>query len=487
MKLGRNDPCHCGSGKKYKHCCLLAGAISAAAPADLVWRRLRGLLDGYASRMIRFIDAAYGPCALEEAWDEFVLDRDIEFEPEAPLMQLFMPWFFHSWSPDADTEVADASLHRVIPTAAYLARKRRQLDPLLVRYLESCLQTPLSYYEVTACAPGERIELRDIFTSAQYDVTERSASRSMQRGDLLFGQLAHLDRLTMLEATSGFAIAPLEKAAIVAVRANIAQAFPEITAQVLREYDIELIDLFHDIAERAFNPKLPQLQNTDGDPLSMRKLIYDLSASPQAAFDALKHLALDQADDVLLADAARDARGELSSVSFTWSKRGNTMHPDWSNTSLGTITIDGARLTAEVNSEARADAAAKEIEAALGEGAQFRVTQIQSMEKMLSDARTARAAAGGIDKAQHNELAELPEVRAKVAEMMAAHWERWVDQPIPMLGGRTPIDAVRDRDGREVVESLVIQGERQGRAMNPPTDEAVFRRLRERLGLEPAD
>ena len=21
MKTGRNDPCHCGSGKKYKHCC----------------------------------------------------------------------------------------------------------------------------------------------------------------------------------------------------------------------------------------------------------------------------------------------------------------------------------------------------------------------------------------------------------------------------------------------------------------------------------
>lgn len=22
MKIGRNDPCPCGSGKKYKHCCL---------------------------------------------------------------------------------------------------------------------------------------------------------------------------------------------------------------------------------------------------------------------------------------------------------------------------------------------------------------------------------------------------------------------------------------------------------------------------------
>lgn len=22
MKRGRNDPCHCGSGKKYKRCCM---------------------------------------------------------------------------------------------------------------------------------------------------------------------------------------------------------------------------------------------------------------------------------------------------------------------------------------------------------------------------------------------------------------------------------------------------------------------------------
>lgn len=27
-KLGRNDPCHCGSGKKYKHCCLNAASDS---------------------------------------------------------------------------------------------------------------------------------------------------------------------------------------------------------------------------------------------------------------------------------------------------------------------------------------------------------------------------------------------------------------------------------------------------------------------------
>src|SRR6266566_5063254 len=28
---GRNEPCHCGSGRKYKHCCLQKDDIAAAA------------------------------------------------------------------------------------------------------------------------------------------------------------------------------------------------------------------------------------------------------------------------------------------------------------------------------------------------------------------------------------------------------------------------------------------------------------------------
>jgi hypothetical protein len=31
-KLGRNDPCLCGSGMKYKHCCLLRETSQAQAP-----------------------------------------------------------------------------------------------------------------------------------------------------------------------------------------------------------------------------------------------------------------------------------------------------------------------------------------------------------------------------------------------------------------------------------------------------------------------
>lgn len=421
---------------------------------------------------------------MHEAWDAFTGHDDREFDPDTPLMQLFMPWFFHCWAPDPiDTEVAKKSLHGVIPTAAYLSTKGGRLDPLLRRYLASLLTAPFTFFEVLACDPGTGMTLRDVMTQEQYAVSERGASRGMQPGDLLFGQLASVDRLTMLEAGNGFAIPPIEKAPIIAMRAHIASAHPVITHPVLRDWDFELLALFHEIADRLFNPQLPTLQNTDGEPFSPDKLVFDLNAPPQTAFDALKHLALDELDEDLLVDAARDCENKLTRVRFSWKKRGNKKHAGWDNTVLGWIEIDGPRLIAEVNSQARADAIRKTIEAGLGEDVRYRASEIQSPERMLADLQAARGAGGGAASEEHNRLAELPEVREKVSAMMAAHWEHWVDQPIPILGNRTPMEAVKDPDGREIVESLVMQAERTGRSPNLPTDEAVFRRLRERLGL----
>ena len=34
MKVGRNEPCPCGSGKKYKHCCLGSKVIPFPGAAD---------------------------------------------------------------------------------------------------------------------------------------------------------------------------------------------------------------------------------------------------------------------------------------------------------------------------------------------------------------------------------------------------------------------------------------------------------------------
>ena len=44
IKLGRNEPCFCGRGKKYKKCCILQEATDTRKEvADFQWRKLRKL------------------------------------------------------------------------------------------------------------------------------------------------------------------------------------------------------------------------------------------------------------------------------------------------------------------------------------------------------------------------------------------------------------------------------------------------------------
>src|SRR6266540_5080078 len=424
-KIGRNDPCFCGSGKKYKHCCLnkLAPA-EPDGPEELAWRRLRRVLDGHPAEMLRFVKNAYGPRAIDEAWEEFPLGQEPEFDPDTPLVPVFMPWLFHCWSPDAEeTSVRDRALHGVPPTEAYLRKKGARLDPLLRGYLQGCLASAFSFYEITRSDPGRGVRLRDIITGAETEVAERSASETMQAGDVLFGQVAGAGDLVLLEACSPYAIAPIYKPEIIDVRKRIAAKNDLFAGELLREREGELRE-----------------------------------------------------------GAERDAQGALVGVRFDWKKAGNRMHASWDNTVLGSIRIDGGRLTAEVNSAKRASTLKALIEGALGERARYRATEIQSVEKLFAEA-PARNADDVSTAGKHGTLSELPEVKAKIVEMLEKHYERWIDEKIPALGDKTPREAVKDPDGLEKVEALVLQIERNGARMTPALDPAMLRRLRARLGL----
>lgn len=474
-KVGRNDPCPCGSGKKYKRCCL---AKAEAAPVEeLAWRRLRRLLDEHQRDMLRFVTNAYGRVAIEEAWRYFVADGEALFDPESRHIPLFMPWFYHHWSPGAgESRVRDKTLLGVIPTAEYLRRKKR-LDPLLREYLEACLASPFSAFEILRADPGRGLRMKNLLTGAEHEVTERSASLTMREADVVFGQVAKAGGVTLLEAAQAFAIPPIWKIRVIELRQERFAGAIAVAPERLRQAEGALIVLYHDIATQLFERKLPVMQNTDGEALSPRRVVFDVP-SAREAFDALKHLALADSEADLLRDAQRDAGGALARVKFGWLNKGNAQMPAWENTVLGSIAIDGTRLTAEVNSEARERRLRAIVGEALGGRGRYRATEIQSVERMLAE---APASAAGTNESE--KLAELPEVKAKIAEMMGRHYEHWVNEKIPALGGRTPLEAVAEPAGREAVEALVAQIERNGPRMRPPLDPQIARSLRERLGL----
>ena len=480
MSPSRNDPCPCGSGRKYKHCHGGGRPAEASLPQDAAWRAVRRAIDGYPTALFRFVQDVYGPYAADEAWAEFTLwrDDDPEFDPETPHIELFIPWLFHHWAPDpAGTAVEDTSLHDRVPTAVYLERRGSRLNPVLARYLEGCLASAVSFHEILSCEPGRGFRTRDIMIGEEHEVLEGSASRTMAAGDLLFGQLVTSNGVTLLEACSAIVMPPLEKIGIIDLRERMRGGVQPPSRDTLRDWDIELRDAYLAIFDRLMNPSLPRLVNTEGEELAPHRLVFEIS-SARNAFHALKHLALDETESELLESAEHDEQGALRRVSIPWKTAGNPQHAGWDSTFLGNLAIEGDRLIAEVNSAGRAARLRAIVEETLGEGARHLSTEVESMESALARGRAAEAS----ELPEAPSLADHPEVRQHLRALMMKHYESWVSEEIPALGGRTPLQAVQDGVGREKVEALIAQLEHP-RPGGEPLDEAVTRMLRERLGF----
>jgi hypothetical protein len=430
--------------------------------------------------MHRFVERVYGPEALDEAWKEYHLwEEDApEFHPQSSENQVFMPWFFHRWSPDpVVTLVTDAALHGREPTDVFLKQKARRLDPTLREYLEACLDAPFSFHEILKVEPGRGFRARNVFTGEERSVLERSASGIMTPGDLFFGQLVTAEGITLMEACSPHPLSPDDKIQLIDLRERITANGP-IDSESLCEWDVELREEYLYMIEAIRNPPTPRLQNTDGEPTVFQSLSFEVP-SAQEAFDALKGLAFDETEEELLAEADLDEHGKVGRVSFAWKVAGNAQHKSWDNTVLGHIEIDGRHLVAAVNSEERAARFMKVMEERCPAARHTR-TATETVEEGL-----ARNQAEGAPPAHADaeSLADIPEVRARIQAMMAEHYEDWVEQGIPALGGLSPMEAVKEKVGREKVEALITQIERQGRRMDPPLGEAITRKMREELGL----
>ena len=59
----------------------------------------------------------------------------------------------------------------------------------------------------------------------------------------------------------------------------------------------------------------------------------------------------------------------------------------------------------------------------------------------------------------------------------------WPDTKIPTHKNKTPLQAVKTKDGKDMVEALLLDIERHGKRTIPPLDPAIIAELRERLGL----
>ena len=92
MKIGRNEPCPCGSGKKYKKCCLNKSVTSHEA---LHYRRLSEIHDRLWPKLVDYGKSVFGEMAPQVAFAEFLAWPDPEDTPDEEAMEraahLFWP------------------------------------------------------------------------------------------------------------------------------------------------------------------------------------------------------------------------------------------------------------------------------------------------------------------------------------------------------------------------------------------------------------
>jgi hypothetical protein len=467
MKTGRNQPCPCGSGKKFKKCCL----NKAAPPShELYYRRLSQAHDRLVDRLVSHAGRIFGRESIHVAMHDFLLwpeeDDEVTEESLDRAGPLFWPWYVFNWeyiSFDGGPELPGPTGRTV--AELYAEKQGGKLDSLEQRLIDGINRKPYSFLEVQSVDMGRGMTLTDILKGNRIEVQEHTGSQYVNPGDILFGRAVDVDGVGMLIGLSPTLIPPGRKAEVIQFRKQLRRGRSAVTDDILNSWHIETRELYFNI-DRSLHV-MPKLQNTDGDAMEFHRLVYEVS-STDAAFRKLCDLCLTMMPEELAADAEFEENSRMVRVEIPWDRLGHKKMSGMPNTVLGRILIDGTRLTAEVNSAQRAKALRREIDARLGEAGRFKVDEIQDFDAMMS--RHTAGSAESIPSSEHEELMQHPEVQAQVAEMFSRHWQSWVDQEIPALGGKTPREAVKTTDGREAVEALLKDAER-GRGQDSFTAE----------------
>lgn len=467
MNVGRNDPCACGSGKKYKKCCL--ANTQAQKVEDFSYRRYRDIESKLIGRLFRHAAEVFGPTSIEEAWDEFhCWDYSDRYDPDSPINQVFGPFFLFSWEIDPAATGCDPSLADKTVADSFLSANRSRLSSEELEILEAGNRPAFAFYEIRDVVPGQGFLLRNVLTEMEYEVTERSGSQGAQRGNIIFGALYEVNGKYQSLAMSPYLLPPLAIQALIDVRKNFLKHIKtkKLTDTDMSEFDTELRGVYFSLLEPILNPQMPTLCNTDGDPLVPQTLHFEIT-DPEGAFLALKSVAAGIVTEEELRSNAKLKGGRIYEVEIPWFKKTKTASHPGSNTVLGTIKINGNKLTAEVNSNKRATAIKKKIVTALASEARFKAKVIETVEGNIG--RTPSESRVKSSAIPFDQLP--PEALEAVRKMADAHWTKWFDDKIPALNGKTPKQAAKTKEGRELLEALLNSyGQRSGHADDETTN-----------------
>ena len=216
MKAGRNDLCPCGSGKKYKRCCLpKEREINRVEPWPEEPENAHGLSEVYEDEEIGFlfdVVSAFHKFMLSqkphikeynrirkmhgeilESMMEYCIKNKFEPKPNADISAQFLPDIdkvlalvnleFDLETNEGKLTYGDILVYKNFPavnciTEEYINSKRFK-KPEKVEFLQSMLDSRAGLFKVTKVEPGEGYAyLEEVFNGAKFKITDIGLSGS---------------------------------------------------------------------------------------------------------------------------------------------------------------------------------------------------------------------------------------------------------------------------------------------------------------------
>jgi len=412
VTISRNDPCPCGSGRKYKKCHLLIEEESRPAPEPM--RSPLHEIDN------RFVERVAG-------WAHREFGRELEdaaqmleaLEQQEGGLELLIPWMIYH-----------CPIRGLPPFEWYVRAHETELSRRERDWVGSQRASWLGVWEVQESVHGRSMTLTDLLTGERRLVQEASASRSVVARDALLARVVDLGYDSVLCGMHPRSLPPTAAAEIVDdVRRSLREELP-LPPERLRDPETirGLIEIWQDVVdeedERRSVP--PELQNTDGD-----KLV--LVCDRYRVKDEHREQVLRALASIRGADEIHEDEEGASFIGFVKSANGET-------TLVGhaSLTREGD-LAVETNSVRRAKSLRAKVENACR-------GLLSDHRRERTDPRALLRDAAGAPPEPHS---PSEDEAAVIREEKRLHYESWLDLPVPMFGGKTPRAAARSRRGRE--------------------------------------
>lgn len=407
------------------------------------------------------------------ALDTLMMDRALQTAPEPFLRSMDstvqmisdgndehrgwpLPWFVHHVRVDA----VGARLSEWIAVRCDDANVHTWLDANAVALT--------SIWQVRRIEADVGVELADALGKLRFFVYDRGLSRSLPPNALVFARIVNVDGLHVVVGCHPVPLPPMVLASLIeglkAARKHAGVA--KLAAVEASPFSGERFALLAHAWMGAVDivttqQPNPILQNTDGDPLLMTIDRFALTSGRE-----------DEVRSALLDLQGAEDDDEDGVVFARHAKAGKRKAGELDDTIIGRARFEGTKLTLETNSAKRADALRKRVESKCGGALRFLARTHQDPMSSALDGM----------KSVQPQPEPSPEMLDAMRSFRLNHMQRWLDEEIPALQGKTPRQAVKDRKLRPRLVALIEEIE-YSEARLPVEQRIDLGFLRKKLGL----